>query len=291
MDKRQETAIEAAFAVLRNHARDENLAAQIFDRALNLISHHHRSVFWGDRMMILDKTVGFRDDPVFLRTLRTANSSTGANQYSSPDGISWRFHTLVWAARQALAVAGDFVECGVYEGDMSWVMTEMVDLAGANRQLHLFDTFSGFAPEYSSSADFPDLPEFFERLDRDYKRPEIYEEVKRRFAVKPYVTIHKGVVPDSLVDAPVKIAFLHLDMNSPGPERAALDVLYDRVSPGGLIIFDDYGWALYRQQKEMADGFMLARGHSILELPTGQGLAIKPATDSRVPSARPPSDE
>jgi hypothetical protein len=27
-----------------------------------------------------------------------------------------------------------------------------------------------------------------------------------------------------------------------GAERAALDVLYDRVSPGGVFIFDDYGW-------------------------------------------------
>ena len=49
--------------------------------------------------------------------------------------------------------------------------------------------------------------------------------------------IHKGVVPDTLVDAPEVISFLHLDMNSPEPERATLDILYDRVSPGGIFIF------------------------------------------------------
>jgi len=270
------TEIEAALATLRRHAIDEKAAALVFDGAIDLIRHNHRSLFWGDRMLLLDRAAGFLDDPAFRRAISTASSSTGANPYTSPNGISWRFHTLIWAARQALTVPGDFVECGVYEGDMSWVLTEMVDLPNAGRRLHLFDTFAGFAPKYSSEADFPDAPEFFAVADKDYKRPEIYDYVRRRFAAKPYVAIHRGAVPDTLVDAPEVIAFLHLDMNSPGPERAALDALYDRVSPGGTLVFDDYGWVLHRRQKQAADEFIAARGHTIIELPTGQGLAVKP---------------
>jgi O-methyltransferase len=64
-------------------------------------------------------------------------------------------------------------------------------------------------------------------------------------------------------------------MNSPGPELAALEVLYDQISPGGVIVIDDYGWTIFRKQKEIADNFMPARGQSILELPTGQGLCVK----------------
>jgi len=52
-------------------------------------------------------------------------------------------------------------------------------------------------------------------------------------------------------------------------------VLFDRVSPGGLVVFDDYGWSGYAAQKVAEDAFMRQRGHSILELPTGQGLLIK----------------
>jgi len=100
--------------------------------------------------------------------------------------------------------------------------------------------------------------------------------VLRRFATKPDVVVRKGVVPDSLVDAPKIIAYLHLDMNSPGPERAALELLYERISPGGVIVFDDYGWVPFKKQKEAADEFINARGHAIVELPTGQGLAVKP---------------
>ena len=83
-------------------------------------------------------------------------------------------------------------------------------------------------------------------------------------------------MPESLVDAPEVIAYLHIDMNSPGPERAALEVLYERISAGGVLVFDDYGWVPFRKQKETADEFINARGHTIVELPTGQGLAVKP---------------
>jgi O-methyltransferase len=251
-------------------------AAACFDEAIEKIRRHHSSIFWGDRMFTLDKTAAFRDDPKFRAAIKAAISSTGHNQYSSPDGITWRYNTLIWAARQALLVEGDFIECGVYEGDMSWVLTEMVDLAAQARTMYLYDTFAGFSPKYSSAADYPDAPQNFDILQADFSRQEIYQGVLARFSVKPYVQVIRGVVPDVLhQSAPTKVAFLHLDMNSPGPERAALEFLYDRIVPGGVIVFDDYGWSMFRRQKEAADEFLASKNLTVLELPTGQGLAIK----------------
>jgi hypothetical protein len=227
-------------------------------------------------LLTLDKAAAFRDDPRFQQAMRDCSSSTGANQYSSPDGIAWRLNTLVWAARSALKIRGDFVECGVFEGDMSWVVTEMVNLEGAQRTFYLFDTFEGFAPQYSSAADFPDAPEFFDRAHATYSRSGLCEEVRRRFSGKPYVKVIRGIVPDILRStAPGTIAYLHLDMNSPTPEVGALDILFDRVVPGGAIILDDYGWVLHKRQKEAYDRFMSARDYEILELPTGQGVLVK----------------
>jgi hypothetical protein len=42
-----------------------------------------------------------------------------------------------------------------------------------------------------------------------------------------------------------------------------------------VIIFDDYGWKVFRKQKVAEDQFMRARGYEVLELPTGQGLVVK----------------
>ena len=83
-------------------------------------------------------------------------------------------------------------------------------------------------------------------------------------------------MPDVLAQvAPEQIAFMHVDMNNADAELGALEVLFDRVSPGGTMVFDDYGWSYYRDQMVAIDAFMRARGLSVLELPTGQGLVVK----------------
>ena len=269
--------LDQALEVVRDHAKNERSAAQIFDAVLRAaVAPHHRALFWGDRLLTLDKTAAFRDDPRFSAAMRGVSSDTGAAEYASPDGIAWRINTLVWAARTALHVAGDFVECGVYKGDMSWVITELVDLESAKRVFYLYDTFEGFAPQYSSEDDFPLAPQFFHIADRGYHIPQLYETVRQRFSEKSYVKVIKGVVPDIIAEiSPAQIAFMHIDMNSAGPEVGALDRLFDLVSPGGLVIFDDYGWFLHQKQKDAEDRFMAERGQEILELPTGQGLLIK----------------
>ena len=47
-----------------------------------------------------------------------------------------------------------------------------------------------------------------------------------------------------------RIAYLHIDLNQAPAEIAALEVLFDRIVPGGIVILDDYEWAMgYRRQK------------------------------------------
>jgi hypothetical protein len=257
-------------------AATPELAAVVLDRAIEVIRPFHNDVFWGDRLLTLDKAADFLEEPAFRAALDRADSTTGQNQYASPDGIAWRYHTLIWAARSCLTVPGDFVECGVYRGDMTWMVTETVDVQNAGKRFYLYDTFAGFDPKYSSVADFPDSPNFFGMADSSYREPGIEDYVRSRFANKPYVVVTKGSVPDVLRQiTPTSIAFLHLDMNSPAAEIGALELLFDRIAAGGIIVFDDYGWTLFHRQRQAADAFMRARGLPILEMPTGQGLVVK----------------
>ena len=90
------------------------------------------------------------------------------------------------------------------------------------------------------------------------------------------MNVVKGIVPDNFEKAcPEKISLLHIDMNSSKSEIAALEHLFDRVSPGGIIVFDDFGWLGYDRQTFVEIQWMAQRGHSIMELPTGQGLVLK----------------
>lgn len=267
--------LDAAIDTIRAGASDPTKAARIADALVaDVIGRHHLSMSWGDRLLTLDKSAAFRDDPRYRAAMATTSKDTGATAYASPDGIAWRLNTLIWAARRGLTLAGDFVECGVYKGDMSWVVTEVVDLSSTGKSFFLYDTFAGFSPTHSSHDELVGNLHAF--AHEQYSRPGIYEGVCARFADKPYVKVIRGAVPDSLKGtAPDTIAFLHIDMNSPGPEIGAMQALFERVSPGAAIIYDDYGWSAHRKQKEAADAFMASRGHEILELPTGQGLVVK----------------
>ncbi len=104
----------------------------------------------------------------------------------------------------------------------------------------------------------------------------LFEQVKDRFSDFSNVTVTQGKVPDVLRQvAPEKIAFMHLDMNNAEAEVGALDVLFERMVPGAILILDDYGWMGYRDQKTAEDAWFAERGYQVLEMPTGQGMVIK----------------
>jgi O-methyltransferase len=212
--------------------------------------------FMADNLITYGHTRGFLTDPRFV------DAVLAARPRREEHSIVWRTHTLCWAADSALALPGDFVECGTYRGYSAEVLLHFTaGLPGRRLWLYdLFDPSGGPGEGARMPAHAPDLAAL----------------VRARFQAWDNVTVTPGKVPDVLAEAaPGQIAFLHIDMNNAEAEIGALEVLFDRVAPGGLIVLDDYGWGVYRAQKDAADAFMLARGLSVLELPTGQGLVVK----------------
>jgi hypothetical protein len=65
-------------------------------------------------------------------------------------------------------------------------------------------------------------------------------------------------------------------MNNTAPEIAAAEYFWDRVTKGGIIVLDDYGWRKHIHQKIAFDRFADEREVKVLSLPTGQGLIFKP---------------
>ena len=70
----------------------------------HLLTRDHRSIFWGDRMLTIDKAAGFLNDPVFRAAFDRIHGAHQYDQYTSTTTIAWRLHTLIWAARSALAL-------------------------------------------------------------------------------------------------------------------------------------------------------------------------------------------
>lgn len=184
---------------------------------------------------------------------------------------------LCWAGKNALSVEGDFVELGTFRGFMSQCIMKFIAWeVELERSFYLYDTFSGFDDEISDKSDFGGGFEWMQDAQQKYANPDNFNKVKERMSMYSNVNIVIGSVPDSLKNSPSKIAFMHIDLNSPKAEGAALEILFDRMSPGGFIVLDDYGWFNMQKQKDVALQFFNDRNIGILELPTGQGLVVLP---------------
>ena len=106
--------------------------------------------------------------------------------------------------------------------------------------------------------------------------PLLFEDVSRIFKGSKNIRVIKGLLPKSLKEnCPEEISFAHIDLNNAEAEMGVLKFIFDRIVPGGMIIFDDYGWIGYQDQQVQEKEFMKKHGLRILELPTGQGLVIK----------------
>ena len=164
---------------------------------------------------------------------------------------------------------GDFVELGVFRGHTTLFLAEYLGFADIPRKWFLYDTFDGIPDDQ--------LDPGWSAVNRSvYKGTFSYEEVTARFAHIPNIAVIKGRVPEVLAgNCPERICFLHIDMNNSTAEIQALDALFDRVTSGGIILFDDYGWASARAQHLAEKDWFAKRGLGILPMPTGQGLFIK----------------
>jgi hypothetical protein len=222
--------------------------------AINQISDPG-GIYAGDNLFAYHRNLSFLEDEALM-------ASAQKNATDVERGILWRTSILLWAARNGLHLEGDFVECGCYKGTSAKVVADALDFGQVDKQYFLYDLF-----EHDAGMAHHAMPEHGSAL---------FDAVALRFADMPNVRVVKGKVPDVLqTQAPEKIAFLHLDLNSAGAEIGALDVLFDRMVPGAALVLDDYGWFYYRAQKLAEDAWLATRGYHVAELPTGQGLVIK----------------
>ena len=186
--------------------------------------------------------------------------------------VHWRVHTILWAANQCMQVEGDFVECGTNKGGFARAIVEYIDLAKANKNFYLLDTFEGLADELLTDKEKAAGKK--EHFENEYK--DCYAQVVQTFKDFPFVKIIKGTVPGTLTQvAANKVAFLSIDMNCIAPEIAALNYFWDKLSKGGMIVLDDYAYVTCDLQYEAHNAWAAEKGIKILTLPTGQGLIVK----------------
>jgi hypothetical protein len=204
----------------------------------------------------------FMEDPEFRRVYGRAVQAAGWDYE-----IFWRFHVMLWAATLASAAEGCFIECGTGRGFMASGICE--HLGWTDRRFLLFDTFDPRRVWPHLENPLEDAPAW------PYYATSVAA-VRENFREWPGVELVVGRVPETLSTVDTgPVAFLHVDMNHPTPEEAALRHFWPRLSAGGVVVFDDYAYDGFELLRASADAVAEELGFSIVGLPTGQGIAIK----------------
>jgi hypothetical protein len=161
---------------------------------------------------------------------------------------------LIQAVRHIIRrnIPGSIVECGVWRGGSSMVSAlTLLQEQRTDRNLYLYDTFEGMTPptEVDQTRDGV-LAQT--HLERDVEKTGYWcvadlNDVQQnmRSTQYPMERVHfiKGpveqTIPQNLPQPP--IAILRLDTDWYESTRHELLHLYPLVSPGGIVIIDDYG--------------------------------------------------
>ena len=180
-----------------------------------------------------------------IKKISNYSMSTPANHWAIIQSIKHIFKNNI---------EGDFVECGVWKGGNLILFKIISENLNMNNQIYAFDTFEGMPNANEFDKDYND------ELARDLmlkneKNPNInnihcystYEEVVNN--VSKYTDIRnikfiKGKVEDTLLEnknLPRKISILRLDTDWYESTKIELEILFPKLSNGGILIIDDYG--------------------------------------------------
>lgn len=176
--------------------------------------------------------------------------------YTSPERIVALCNAVRYLA--ANRIPGAFVECGVWKGgSIMAAMLTLQSLKDTSRECFLYDTYEGMTEpsEKDTSITGKSAQQSFDEIVSKGEKMTYssLDEVKSIIGGVGYPAdkIHfvKGKVEGTIpAGAPEAIAMLRLDTDWYESTRHELVHLYPRLSPGGVIIIDDYGhWAGARQ--------------------------------------------
>jgi O-methyltransferase len=183
-------------------------------------------------------------------------------------------------------VPGEIVESGVWRGgSMQAAALTLLGCGDTERELHLFDTFEGMPPPSDSDVRLKDgrtATELMDGSDRDKRIWAIasLDDVKQGMAETGYpsekIFYHQGRVEETIPgEAPEQIALLRLDTDWYESTRHELNHLYDRLSPGGVLIIDDYLY--WEGSRRATDEWLDETGQTLFLVPLELGrIMVKP---------------
>jgi O-methyltransferase len=167
------------------------------------------------------------DEP-FMRTFEDVRDATLVDIY--------RLYELWRLVDQVADLEGDLIEVGVWRGGSGCLIARRAQQHCPTATVYLCDTFEGVVKAG--------------RHDNEYVGGEHNDtsstnvrDLARRFSLDN-VTVVEGVFPDEVDNqfGASRFRFAHIDVDVYDSARDSFLWIWDRLVPGGVVVFDDYGF-------------------------------------------------
>jgi hypothetical protein len=192
------------------------------------------------------------------------------------DYLLWRHYVVYWSAKFSTKFTSsspcNLVEAGVCDGlTVNFAISAVESQLGkdAHFEVFLYDAWGEMKKEF--------LTEREQYHIGDYAYLSIEQTKKNLIDFQDRCRFIKGYIPNVFTESPGprNLSWLHIDLNSSMPTLKTLEHFLPKLLPGGVVLFDDYGWNSYKETKAVADKFCSKFDGLLMPLPTGQAIFFK----------------
>lgn len=216
-------------------------------------------------------------------------------EVSKYSGYLWRSHierhlALYELYKMTSNLPGSVAEFGVYNGSAFFFLARLIEIfngshfekyQSCSHHLYGFDTFEGILSlheqdEGSPAASQKRIGGFPQDASLFFKDLELF---RKNTSIPERIHVIKGDIcltfPKFLVEnSGVRFRFVLMDLDIYEPTKAVLDSIKDVMIPGGIIVFDEYGFPEWPGETKAVDMFLKR-----------EGLKLKGAPHTFAPSA------
>lgn len=196
----------------------------------------------------------------FNRILRDFDEMDGYNH-----DRRWMIDQLM---RLVDVIPGDTAECGAWKGLGSYIICNRNRYSATQDRIHhVFDSFSGLSQpnsrdgSYWSRGDLSIGEQVFRNNLKDFESS---------------IRVYQGWIPTRFQEITDRtFCFVHIDVDLYEPTRDSIAFFYERMSPGGIILCDDYGFATCPGATAAVDEFLKDKPEKMISLASGSGFLIR----------------
>jgi len=183
--------------------------------------------------------------------------------YCKYDDVNFRSYERKYFLQQLIKltknIKGDTVELGVYFGASSELILQAI--GQTEKKHHMFDSWQGISQ--------PDL-EDGTYWEKGSLNSSLFFCKNNLSAFKENIKIfYEGWIPDTFqnISDDLSISFVHFDLDLHQPTKDGLCFFYDKLSSGGIMLFDDYTFTSCPGVKKAVDDFFADKEEEVIETP------------------------